>query len=106
MESQATPSQETAEVISHRLRSLEELAQSPHTEMEQMLALIREIPGLSDALLHRANSPEFALRNQISRVEHAIAILGSRRTVDTIRLQGHSPAVPAPHFRKKQREAG
>ncbi|MGI9518046.1 MAG: HDOD domain-containing protein [Pirellulaceae bacterium] len=85
---------------------LAELAQSPSTEMEQIVQLIEEVPGLADALIHRANSPEFALRNQIARVEHAIAILGSRRTAETIRVQGQAHSVPAPHFGSQHPDAG
>ena len=75
----STPQQQQAQID----RLLEELSQ-PGVEIETLVSAIASVPGLSEELLHSANSPEFALRNQISRLQHAIAYLGLNRVTSTI----------------------
>ena len=98
MSNETTPHTDRNETMARRLTELVELIQSSEAEIEQLVEVINKFPGVGDALVSRANSPEFALRNQISRVEHAIAVLGSRRTVETIRLQHQSHSHTDPHF--------
>jgi c-di-GMP-related signal transduction protein len=86
---------------SSTLENLVELVSSPQARVEHVVATICQHEGLAEALVGRANSPEFALRHQISRVEHALAVLGLSRTIDTIiRYEtGHrQSAIAAPHF--------
>ena len=89
---------------------------SPDTEATELAERIHEVcPEAGQCLLDRANSPEFALQKQIKRVEHAIAMLGNSRAVQSLemarrqhrqqmktsqqRTPRRSPAAPpAPHF--------
>ena len=77
---------------------------SPDTRIEEFVESLARVPGLGEALVERANSTEFALRHQIARVEHAIAVLGVTRTADTISKYADSTrrqAVATPHFLDK-----
>lgn len=98
MQNDSTQDTKTGEITGRQIAELVELIQSPDAEIEQIVEVLEKFTGMRDALVNRANSPEFALRNQISRVEHAIAVLGSRRTAETIRLQHPTHQQQKPHF--------
>ena len=58
-------------------------------------------PEAGESIIERANSPEFALRKQVARVEHAIAVLGHRRvrqTLEDIRRRDARSKPAPPHF--------
>lgn len=80
------------------------MLRSPDTPIEEIVEQIEQTPGVSEALLDRANSSEFSLQHQIVRVAHAIAVLGLRRAEETVRLNGPHQGPPAPHFRPRQRK--
>ena len=82
------------------------MMRSPDLPIEDIVQRVEQIPGISDALLERANSSEFALQHQIVRVAHAIAVLGIRRAEETVRLCGSHNGPPAPHFRNRQSQTG
>ena len=82
---------------------------SSYMRIEQFVEAVAEVPGLGEALVDRANSTEFALRHQVFRVEHAIAVLGVRRAADTISKfadASRRQSAGRPHFLDKaQKEA-
>jgi HD-like signal output (HDOD) protein len=87
--------------LQSQLGELAELAASPEARTDHLVDMINRHSGLAETIVNRANSTEFALRHQISRVEHAIAVLGQRRIVDTIKkfeMASRTASVPAPHF--------
>lgn len=97
------PQNENGNRTHQSIEILVEMIQSPSVEIEYVVDVMKQIPGLKDALVERANSPEFALRNQISCVEHAIAVLGLRRTEETIKavdtnIRRSSLSLSSPHF--------
>lgn len=89
--------------ISENLEQLEnllEMLQAPETPMRKILQQLDSLPETSNALLDRANSSEFALKHQICRVSHAIAVLGMRRAAQTVSQsvsQNTDVIPPIPH---------
>lgn len=101
LESSLTPQQQQEQID----RLLEELSQ-PGVEIETLVTAIASVPGLSEELLHSANSPEFALRSQILRVQHAIAYLGLNRVTTTIEKfhERRKPFARKPHMLRESQQ--
>ncbi|MDG2015413.1 MAG: HDOD domain-containing protein [Pirellulaceae bacterium] len=80
----------------HRVDILLGMLKSPETPIDKILKQLDMLPEMSNALLNRANSSEFALKHQIERVSHAIAVLGMQRAVQTVSQSASRTAPPAP----------
>ena len=93
-----------------QIENLLEMLRAPETPMGKILQQLESLPETSSALLNRANSSEFALKHQICRVSHAIAVLGMQRAVQTVsqtvaqkahatppasHVKGYTPVDPA-----------
>ncbi|MDD5300610.1 MAG: HDOD domain-containing protein [Gallionella sp.] len=59
-------------------------ARSPDADMGRIVRLIGQDVGLSAPMLKLANSPYFGLRNKVSSVQQAVAVLGLRNTVNLL----------------------
>ena len=88
----------TAKEKINRIDILLGMLRSPETPIDKILKQLDMLPEMSDALLNRANSSEFALKHQIERVSHAIAILGMQRAVQTVSQSAHRHSPPAPNI--------
>ena len=76
---------------------------SPEIETRQIVERLADHADLSLLLIKRANSPEFALRSQITRVEHAIAVLGRSKAAETLETNlrvDRANTHLRPHYRK------
>ena len=86
-----------------RYNEITQMLQSPDEEMETIAERLHAIPELSEKLLAQANSMRSGLKHQIQRVEHAIAIIGRQRALQTVELtrsQLKRKRPSAPHFSK------
>ena len=81
-----------------QIENLLEMLRAPETPMGKILQQLESLPQTSSALLNRANSSEFALKHQICRVSHAIAVLGMQRAVQTVAQKAHA-TPPASHVK-------
>ncbi len=84
----------TANEKINRVDILLGMLSSPETPIDKILKQLDLLPEMSDALLNRANSSEFALKHQIERVSHAIAVLGMQRAVQTVAQSSHRNPTP------------
>lgn len=95
-ESQSRQISENPDPVKNLLKMLRE----PETPMVKIIQQLEELPETSNALLNRANSTEFALKHQISRVSHAIAVLGMQRAEQIVVSQQAHAMPPASHVRR------
>jgi len=79
------------------------LIREPDVEVQDICQLVKRIPGLAGAIVRRANSSEFSLKHPVERIEHAVMVLGFRRTQETVekRRDAAHATIPTPHLQNQ-----